>query len=95
MNVPRLLIMSPDRGGADSRPWAGGMASALTKAVTIALIGLALIACNALTRMSEVGDLRHHLAVLNRPVKHGHAWNRAGDSGPNERARGEKARALI
>ena len=71
MNVPRLLIMSPDRGGADSRPWASGMASALTKAVTIALIGLALTACNALTRMSEVGEEPPLTQIQNPAVLHG------------------------
>ncbi len=71
MNVPCLLFMSPDRGDADSRQGAGRMASALTKAVTIALIGLALSACNALTRMSEVGEEPPLTQIHNPAVLHG------------------------
>ncbi len=71
MNLPCLLFMSPDRGDADSRPGAGRMASALTKAVTVALIGLALSACNALTRMSEVGEEPPLTQIQNPAVLHG------------------------
>ena len=71
MNVPCLLFMSPDRGDADSQPRPGRMASALTKAVTIALIGLALTACNALTRMSEVGEEPPLTQIQNPAVLHG------------------------